>query len=103
MQRCRTVKLQSEDCKGLFASNYDAHGGRFVDSDIKGALHAGLSAILYSPTAQESRRLLFGEEVPVFRHMGQLLEHLGVMNPNSSPVSSPGQASRSSRGSASTQ
>jgi hypothetical protein len=56
-------------------------------------LDAGLSAILYSPIAQESQRLLFGEEVPVIRHMGQLLEHLGITNPRFEPcfVSRPGQ------------
>jgi FMN phosphatase YigB (HAD superfamily) len=66
--------------------------GDSADSDIKGALDAGLSAILYSPIAQESQRLLFGEEVPVIRHMGQLLEHLGITNPRFEPcfVSRPG-------------
>ena len=51
--------------------------GDSANSDVKGALDAGMSAVLYSPVAHESRRLLFGVEVPVIRHMGQLLEHLG--------------------------
>lgn len=55
--------------------------GDSVDSDIKGALDAGLSPVLYSPEAQESQRLLFGVKVPVIRHIGQLLEHLGMANP----------------------
>src|SRR5579862_8638622 len=54
--------------------------GDSVDLDIKGALNAGLSAILYSPIARESQRPLFGKVVPVIRHMGQLLEHLGITN-----------------------
>jgi HAD superfamily hydrolase (TIGR01549 family) len=67
--------------------------GDSVDSDIKGALNAGLSAILYSPMGQESKRLLFGEEVPVIRHIGQLNENLGITNPVFKPtfVSRPGQ------------
>jgi hypothetical protein len=80
MQRCRTVKLQSpkiakKDCSHPTTTHMV---GDSVDSDIKGALHVGLSAILYSLAARESRRLLFAEVAPVIRHMGQLLEHLGV-------------------------
>jgi beta-phosphoglucomutase-like phosphatase (HAD superfamily) len=68
--------------EALGASPHMVHMvGDSADSDIKGALDAGLSAILYSPIAQESQRLLFGEEVPVVRHMGQLLEHLGNHQP----------------------
>lgn len=68
--------------EALGASPHMVHMvGDSADSDIKGALDAGLSALLYSPIAQESQRLLFGEEVPVVRHMGQLLEHLGNHQP----------------------
>ncbi len=52
--------------------------GDSVDSDIKGAFDAGLSAILYSPVTKESQRHLFGEEVPVIHHMGQILDYLGI-------------------------
>jgi hypothetical protein len=87
VQRCRTVKLQSpkiakKDCSHPTTTH---KVGDSVDSDIKGGLHVGLSAILYSPTARESRRLLFGEEAPVIRHMSQLLEHLSVTNSQFEP------------------
>ncbi|KAI8712233.1 hypothetical protein NCS52_01321000 [Fusarium sp. LHS14.1] len=52
--------------------------GDSADSDIKGALDVQLTAIMYSPTTQESERLLFGQQVPVIHHMTQLLEHLGI-------------------------
>lgn len=66
--------------------------GDSAETDIKGAFHAGLSAILYSPVTQESQRLLYGKEVPVIHHMGQLLEKLGIVNPHFKPclVSGPG-------------
>ena len=55
--------------------------GDSADSDIKRALDAGLRAVLYSPLAQESgQRRLFGADVPVIHHMGQLLELLGITN-----------------------
>ncbi len=54
--------------------------GDSEESDVKGALDAGLNAILYAPLAREAQRLLFGEEVPVIHDMSQLLEHLGVTN-----------------------
>ncbi|KAK6227630.1 had-superfamily subfamily variant 1 [Colletotrichum tabaci] len=53
--------------------------GDSVDSDIKGGLDAGLKTIMYSPTATDSTRLLFGTLVPVVRSMSQLptlLNHL---------------------------
>ncbi|POR35134.1 Uncharacterized protein TPAR_04682 [Tolypocladium paradoxum] len=59
--------------------------GDSADSDIRGALDAGLSAILYSPMAQESQSLLFGAQVPVSRRMSQLLEHLSISNPRFEP------------------
>lgn len=55
--------------------------GDSVDLDIKGVLNVGLSAILYSPIAQEPYPPLFGEEMPVICHMSQILEHLGFANP----------------------
>ncbi|KAI1858433.1 uncharacterized protein JN550_012643 [Neoarthrinium moseri] len=39
--------------------------GDSVESDVRGALDVGMDAILYAPLAQESQRLLFGQEVPV--------------------------------------
>lgn len=75
--------------------------GDSVDSDIKAALNAGLGAILYSPMEQETKRLLFRGGVPVIRHMRQLLEHLGITNPQSIPVLSLDQASWLSGGLAS--
>ncbi|UPK95832.1 hypothetical protein LCI18_006767 [Fusarium solani-melongenae] len=57
--------------------------GDCADSDIKGALDANLTAIMYSPMAQESQRLLFGQQIPVIGHMGQLLKHLDI--PSSTP------------------
>lgn len=54
--------------------------GDSVDADVRGALDARLGVILYSPMAQESHRLLFGENVPIISHMGQLLEHLGSLS-----------------------
>jgi putative hydrolase of the HAD superfamily len=56
--------------------------GDSADSDIKGALDAELDAILYSPLAQVSRRVLYGSEIPVIRRMSQLLSHLGVTEPH---------------------
>lgn len=53
--------------------------GDSADSDIKGALDVQLAAIMYSPTAQDSQQLLFGEHIPIIHHMGQqLLDHFGV-------------------------
>ena len=80
--------------KALEASRSMTHMvGDSAEIDIKGAFHAGLSAILYSPVTQESQRLLYGKEVPVIHHMGQLLEQLGIVNPHFKPslVSGPGQ------------
>ncbi|KAL6801467.1 HAD-like domain-containing protein [Trichoderma sp. SZMC 28013] len=54
--------------------------GDSADSDIKGALNAGLVAIMYSPTAQESQKLLFGQQIPIIRHMAQLPGHMGIAN-----------------------
>ncbi|RYP47036.1 hypothetical protein DL768_006831 [Monosporascus sp. mg162] len=59
--------------------------GDSVDSDISGALNAGLKPILYSPQAQTTQCLLFEREVPIIRQMDQLLEHLGITNPGCGP------------------
>ncbi|KAJ4862675.1 haloacid dehalogenase-like hydrolase domain-containing protein [Trichoderma breve] len=52
--------------------------GDSADSDIKGALDAQMVAIMYSPTAQNSQKLLFGQQIPIIRHMTQLLGYLGI-------------------------
>ncbi|KAH7234525.1 HAD-like domain-containing protein [Fusarium solani] len=57
--------------------------GDCADSDIKGALDAQLAAIMYSPTAQESQRLLYGHQIPVIHHMSQLVKHLDI--PSTTP------------------
>ena len=51
--------------------------GDNINTDIKG----GLSAILYSPTAQQSPVCLFGNEVPFSNDMHQVLQHLGIAEP----------------------
>lgn len=61
--------------------------GDSVDSDIKGALVARLSAILYSPPAQESQHVLFGKKVPPISHMSMFLEHLNITETKSEPFS----------------
>ncbi|CEL04175.1 hypothetical protein ASPCAL05306 [Aspergillus calidoustus] len=52
--------------------------GDSIDSDIRGGMDAGLNTILYDPPAQDSERCLFGVQVPVMQHMGQLLGHFGL-------------------------
>ncbi|KAL2851555.1 HAD-like domain-containing protein [Aspergillus pseudoustus] len=52
--------------------------GDSVESDIRGGLDAGLKTILYTPSAQDSQRLLFGVQVPVIRHMSELLGYVDV-------------------------
>ncbi|KAI1872624.1 hypothetical protein JX265_005504 [Neoarthrinium moseri] len=44
--------------------------GDSVESDVRGALDVGMDAMLYAPLAQESQRLLFGQEVPVDETLG---------------------------------
>ncbi|KAL6904273.1 hypothetical protein GGI43DRAFT_432864 [Trichoderma evansii] len=67
--------------------------GDSADSDIKGALDAQLAAIMYSPTAYNSQKLLFGQQIPIIRQMTQLLGHFGIASPRFKPhfVSVPGQ------------
>lgn len=64
--------------KQLGAPHQTIMVGDSADSDIKGALDAKLAAIMYSPTAQESQRLLFGHQIPVIHHMSQLLKYLDI-------------------------
>lgn len=52
--------------------------GDNIECDIKGAIDAGLKAVWYSPGMNQSKKLLFGEDVPVIQSMDQLLWHLGV-------------------------
>ncbi|RSL53864.1 hypothetical protein CEP53_007632 [Fusarium sp. AF-6] len=66
--------------------------GDSIDSDIKGALDPQLPAIMYSPTAQDSQRLLFGQQIPVIHHMTELLQHLDI--PSTSPRAPSGLSRR---------
>jgi putative hydrolase of the HAD superfamily len=52
--------------------------GDSIDSDIRGGMDASINTILYDPLAQDSERCLFGVQVPVMQHMGQLLGHFGL-------------------------
>ncbi|KAL7929526.1 HAD-like domain-containing protein [Trichoderma chlorosporum] len=67
--------------------------GDSADSDIKGALDAQLAAIMYSPTAQNAQSLLFGQQIPIIRHLAQLLDHFGITGYQFEPhfTSAPGQ------------
>jgi hypothetical protein len=51
--------------------------GKSADS-VKWALEAHMVAIVYSPTAQDSQRYLFGQQIPVIQHMNQLLGHFDI-------------------------
>lgn len=65
--------------KQLGASLHTAYVvGDSADSDIKGALDAQLATIMYSPTAQDSQRLLFGQQIPIIHHMAQVPGHFGI-------------------------
>lgn len=55
--------------------------GDSPDSDMKGALDGGLRPILYSPMETDTHCLLFGRQVPVIRHMSQLLEFVRIQKP----------------------
>ncbi|KAJ3521570.1 hypothetical protein NM208_g13229 [Fusarium decemcellulare] len=52
--------------------------GDSANADILGAFNARVDPILYSPEAKNSRCSLYGEEVPIIRHMSQLLDYLGI-------------------------
>lgn len=70
--------------------------GDSVDSDIKGALDAQMAAIMYSPTAQDPQRLLFGQQIPIIRHMAQLPGLFGITSHpfESQFTSAPGPSTR---------
>ncbi|UKZ52774.1 hypothetical protein TrVGV298_006561 [Trichoderma virens] len=67
--------------------------GDSADSDIKGALDAQLAAIMYSPTANDSQQLLFGQQIPIIRHMAELPGHFGIASHRFEPrfASAPGK------------
>ncbi|RFU74658.1 had-superfamily subfamily variant 1 [Trichoderma arundinaceum] len=67
--------------------------GDSADSDIKGALDAQLADIMCSPTAENSQRLLFGQQIPIVRHMAQLPGYFGIASHRLEPhfASAPGQ------------
>lgn len=52
--------------------------GDSAESDIKGALDAQMVTMMYSPTAPVSQKLLFGQQIPIIRHMAQLPGYLGI-------------------------
>lgn len=59
--------------------------GDSPEADIQGALNAGLRPVLYDPHGREGdsqQRLLFGRQVPVIRHMSQILELVGIDDPS---------------------
>ncbi|KAF5989340.1 had-superfamily protein [Fusarium bulbicola] len=59
--------------------------GDSIESDIRGALEAQLTAVLYSPLSHDTVQHLFGQDVSVIKHMSQLLSHLGISNPSFNP------------------
>ncbi|KAH7245534.1 HAD-like domain-containing protein [Fusarium tricinctum] len=64
--------------------------GDSADSDIKGALDAQMAAIMYSPMSQDSQCLLFGQQIPIIRHMARLSGHFGItIHPFESQFTSP--------------
>ncbi|EWG50693.1 hypothetical protein FVEG_16677 [Fusarium verticillioides 7600] len=46
--------------------------GDSVKADVKGALDANITPILYSPSSNKSLEMFFGREVSVIRHFDQL-------------------------------
>lgn len=54
--------------------------GDSTDSDVQGALNAGLGPSPYSLKSQFSQTVRFGEEIPVIAHMEQLLDYLRIAN-----------------------
>ncbi|KAF5002355.1 hypothetical protein FGRMN_366 [Fusarium graminum] len=65
----------------LGASFHTTHMiGDSVDSDVKGALDAQLLPIVYSPQSLDSEQIVFGQKIPIIRHMEQLLGHFGISN-----------------------
>lgn len=60
--------------------------GDSIESDIKGGLNAGLTVVLYSPTASDSTRFLFDTQVPVIRYLIRLLDQLHITAPKLTPA-----------------
>ncbi|KAH7362187.1 HAD-like domain-containing protein [Plectosphaerella cucumerina] len=52
--------------------------GDSIESDIRGALDAGISPVLYSPLAEQDETLIQGTQVPTIHHMSHLLNLLGI-------------------------
>ncbi|KAF5972020.1 had-superfamily protein [Fusarium coicis] len=59
--------------------------GDSIESDIRGALEAQLTAVLYSPLSHDTVQHLFGQDIPVIKHMSHLLSHLGILTPRFNP------------------
>ncbi|RBR14506.1 hypothetical protein FVER53590_27576 [Fusarium verticillioides] len=59
--------------------------GDSIESDIRGALEAQLTAVLYSPLSHDTVQHLFGQDIPVIKHMSHLLSHLGIPTPRFKP------------------
>lgn len=55
--------------------------GDSIESDINGALNAGISPILYCPFTKQDQTLFQGSQVPTIRHMSSLLDVLGISQP----------------------
>jgi putative hydrolase of the HAD superfamily len=55
--------------------------GDSIDTDIRGALDAGLRTILYAPVAPDSERDVSGVRVPIIHHFSEILAHFGVAEP----------------------
>ncbi|KAF5264470.1 hypothetical protein FOXYS1_4756 [Fusarium oxysporum] len=59
--------------------------GDSIESDIRGALEAQLTAVLYLPLSRDTVQHLFGQDVPIINHMSHLLIHLGISIPRFDP------------------
>ncbi|KAH6685805.1 HAD-like domain-containing protein [Plectosphaerella plurivora] len=59
--------------------------GDSIESDIKGALNAGISPSLYCPFAKQDQTLIQGTQVPTIQHMSRLQTLLGVPQPSFHP------------------
>lgn len=55
--------------------------GDSLDADVRGALNAGINAVLYSPVSKEGEMDVDGIRVKVIKKMSELLEHLGIIVP----------------------
>lgn len=59
--------------------------GDSIESDIRGALDAGISPVLYCPLAEQDETLIQGTQVPTIHHMSHLLNLLGISQSSSRP------------------